>query len=316
MSKQRYNGFCGGTMCVISIEDTFVHLPCPEDLYEACQPCDTPLFDFDLLAHQVQQPIGYMGYLTIISAIWGEVLTFTSRATHRHDDTYSRIYGIFYAKTTERLDAWSAMLPASLQYSPQNLNNSIIEGHAANFISLHALYHTTVIRLNRHIRGHALPTDIITRNIECSFRHATHFLSIMSSLMTGNCQSGRQPLFHCLLSTPFPGYALMLCVDVLSSGGTVSMLPTLIDSISSTIPYVEELAAYWASAQAQQRAIQSRLTHLIEIARQEEQGAQNGSFGQFWRLPEPLETVFGSEDAVYKAADQLLFEVIGKLTGS
>jgi hypothetical protein len=108
----------------------------------------------------------------------------------------------------------------------------------------------------------------------------------------------------------------MLCVDVLSSGGTVSMLPTLIDSISSTIPYVEELAAYWASAQAQQRAIQSRLTHLIEIARQEEQGAQNGSFGQFWRLPEPLETVFGSEDAVYKAADQLLFEVIGKLTGS
>jgi hypothetical protein len=316
MSKQRYNGFCGGTMCVISIEDTFVQLPCPENLYEACQPCDTPLFDFDLLGQQVQQPLGYMAYLTIISAIWGDVLTFTSRAAHRRDDGYSRLYETFYAKTNERLDAWSNILPSSLQYTQQNLDNSITEGHAATFISLHALYHTTVIRLNRHIRGRALPADIIARNIECSFRHASHFLSIISSLMTGTCQGGRQQFSKYLLSMPFPGYALMLAVDVLSSGGTVPMLRNLVDSINSTVTYIEELAAFWASAKAQQKAIVGRLQQLVEVARQEEQGVRNGSFGQFWRLSEPLETVFEGEDAVYKAGDQLLFEVIGKLTGS
>lgn len=316
MSKQRYNGFCGGTMCYISIEDTFVQLPCPENLYEACQPSDAPLFDFDSLGQQAQQPLGYMANLTIISAIWGDVLTFTSRAAHRHDDGYLRPYEIFYAKTNERLDAWSNMLPANLQYTQQNLDNSIAEGNAATFISLHALFHSTIIRLNRHIRGRALPAELIARNIECSFRHASHFLSIIGSLTAGNCQSGRPQLSQHLLSTPFPGYALMLSVDVLTSAGTVAMLRNLIDSINSTVPYIEELSAFWASAKAQHRAIGSRMHHLAEVVRQEEQGVRNGSFGQFWRLPEPLETAFGGEDAVYKAADQLLFEVIGKLTST
>lgn len=318
MLQQRYNGFCGGTLCVINIEDTFLHLPCQENLYEASSPCDTPFFDFDILSRQATPgpPLGHMAYLTLISAIWGDVLTFTSRAVHRPEAGYERHYETFYEKTYERLDAWHAMLPANLRNTPQNLDNSIVEGFAGTFISLHALYHTTVIRLNRHARVRALPLEKIGRNIDHAFRNASHFVSMMHSLAAANRQGRLPPNASAdfLFSTPFPGYALMLSVDVLSSAGTVSMLPNLIETLGTTLSCLDELANFWASARAQQKAVSIRVQQLTDLAVQEEQGVRNGTYGQFWKLPDSLEIAFGNEDVVYKANEQVLFEVVGGLT--
>jgi hypothetical protein len=317
--QQRYNGFCGGTLCVINIEDTFLRLPCLETFFEASNPCDTPLFDFELLSRQAPSgpPLGHMAYLTLISVIWGEVLTFTSRAVRRPEAVYERLYESFYAKTYERLDAWHNMLPANLQYTAQNLDQSIIDGYAGTFVSLHALYHTTVIRLNRHVRVNALPIEKVGRNIDHSFRNASNFLSMMHSLAAANRQrrlpSNAASSF--LFSTPFPGYALMLSIDVLSSAGTLPTLPALIETLGTTVSCVEELATFWASARVQQKAISARVKQLTEVALQEQQGVRNGSYGQFWRINEPLETAFGTDDVAYKASDQVLFEVVGSLTG-
>jgi hypothetical protein len=318
MPQQRYNGFCGGTLCVINIEDTFLRLPCLENVYEASSPCDTPFFDFDLLSRQAPPgpPLGHMAYLTLISAIWGDVLTFTSRAVHRPDHGYERTYEGFYAKTYERLDAWHVMLPANLRYSPANLDNSIIEGYAGTFISLHALYHTTVIRLNRHVRVRLLPVDKIARNIDHAFRNASNFLLMMHSLAAENRQR-RLPsnaAAEFLFSIPFPGYALMLSIDVLTSAGTISTLSDLTKTVGTTLTCIEELSKFWASAKVQLKAISKRVKHLGEIAMQDEQGMRNGNHGQFWRVPDSMDAAFGNEDAVYKANDQLLFEVVGALT--
>lgn len=319
MLQQRYNGFCGGTLCVINIEDTFLHLPCLEPAYEASSPCETTFFDFELLSRQAPlgPPLGDMAYLTLISAIWGEVLTFTSRAVHRPDIGYERLYETFYARTYERLETWHNMLPTNLRNTPQNLDKSIVEGYAGTFISLHALYHTTVIRLNRHVRLRALSVDKARRNIDHAFRNASHFLSLMHSLAAVNRQrrlsqtAGTEFLF----STPFPGYALMISVDVLSGAGTVSTLRNLIDTLNTTLSCLEELANFWASAKAQHKAISNRVKQLTDIALQEEQGSRNGSYGQFWRVNDSLDAAFGAEDVVYKAPDAILFEVVGGLTG-
>jgi hypothetical protein len=119
MHQQRYNGFCGGTLCVINIEDTFLRLPCLENMFEASTPCETPLFEFEILNHQVYSgpPLGHMAYLTLISTIWGDVVTFTSRAVHRPRASYEHLYEAFYVKTYERLEAWLEMLPANLRVS-------------------------------------------------------------------------------------------------------------------------------------------------------------------------------------------------------
>ncbi|KAF2646731.1 hypothetical protein P280DRAFT_512882 [Massarina eburnea CBS 473.64] len=315
--QQRYNGFCGGTLCVINIEDTFLRLPCPENQFEAATPCNAPFFDYDLFNRQSPPgPLGYMSYLALISVIWGDVLTFTSRSVHRPESGYERLYETFYAQTYERLDAWHTMLPINLQYSLQNLDNSIIEGFAGTFLSLHALYATTIIRLNRHVRVRALPNDKLARNIDQSFRTASHFLSMMHSLSAPNRQRRLPPntAADFLFSTPFPGYALLLAVDVLTAAGTVTTLPNLIETLGPSLSCIDELAHFWASARAQHKAITNRVKQLTDIAISEEQGVRNGSYGPFWKISGALETAFSNEDVVYKVPEQMLFDVVRGFT--
>jgi hypothetical protein len=316
---QRYNGFFGGTLLVISLEDAFVRLPCPDNLYEASTPCEAPFFDEELLNGTASHnpALGHMAYLCLISTIWGEVLTFIGRATHRSESGYELHYDAFYAKTYVKLEAWQAMLPADLRYTPQNLDNSIVEGYAGTFVSIHALYYGALIRLNRQVRVRAMPAEKIRQNIEQAFRNASNFLSMMHSLAAVNRQQ-RLPATAAsefLFSTPFPSYALMLSVDVLTSAGTFTTLPNLIETISTTMTCIDELAGFWTSAKTQQKAVANRVKQLTEIAVQEGQGSRNGSYGNFWRINNSLETAFGTNDALYKAEDQLLFGVVGQLTG-
>jgi hypothetical protein len=314
--KQRYNGFFGGTLFVISMEDAYVRLPCPDDVYEASAPCEAPYFDEEIFTRHTahNQNLGYMAYLCLISAIWGEVLTFTGRATRRPANGYERLYDTFYAKTYEKLEAWHAMLPPILQYSAQNLDYSIVEGYAGTFMSLHALYHATIIRLNRHVSVGAMPVDKMRRNIEQTFHHASDILSMMHSLAAVNRQQRLPPsaTSEFLFSTPFPGYALMLSIDVLTSAGTFTGLPKLIETVEIAVSCLDELASFWACARAQQRAVASRLKQLMEYAVQEGQSARNGSYGNNWKIKDSLETAFGNDDAIYGAEDQLLFEVVGR----
>jgi hypothetical protein len=76
------------------------------------------------------------------------------------------------------------------------------------------------------------------------------------------------------------------------------------------------LAAFWASAKAQQKTISNRVKQLTELAVQEGQGVKNGSYGKFWRIADAMEPAFGSDDALYRTEDQLLFDVVGQLTAS
>ncbi|EAT81624.2 hypothetical protein SNOG_11125 [Parastagonospora nodorum SN15] len=314
----RYNGFFGGTLFVISIEDTYVRLPCPDDMYEASTPCDAPFFDEDIFSGRapVQPRLGLMAYLCLISILWGDVLTFTGRAARRPTSDYERHYETFYAKMYEKLDAWYGMLPPDLQYSPANLDRSMVDGYVGTFVSLHALYHAAIIRLNRHIRVGAMTTEHIRRNLQDSFRHASSFLSMMHSLSPMSRQH-RLPATlssEFIFSTPFPGYALMLSIDVLTSAGTFSNLPKLIETVRTAVSCIDELANFWDSARAQHKAVSNRLDQLTEVAAQERQGVRNGSHGQFWRIDNSLEMAFGKDDAVFNAESHLLFDVVAQLT--
>ncbi|KAH7079573.1 hypothetical protein FB567DRAFT_551991 [Paraphoma chrysanthemicola] len=316
--QQRYNGFFGGTLFVISMEDTYVRLPSPDDMYEASTPCEAPYFDEDLQGgSDLQHRLGYIAYLCIISAIWGDVLTFTGRAVRRPPSGYEQNYERFYARTSARLDAWVSMLPPNLHYTPRNLDKSIVDGYAGTFVSLHALYHATVIRLNRHVRVNAMPVEKLRRNVEHAVRHSSNFVLMMHSLASVNRQQ-RLPsstTSSFLFSTPFPGYALMLSIDVLTSAGSFPTLANLIDTVGTAATCIDELASFWASARAQQKAVSSRLKQLADLALQEGQGVSSGTFGQFWKVNDSLETAFGNDDTIYKVEDQVLFDVVAQLAG-
>ena len=315
MLQQRYNGFCGGTLCVIHTEDTFLRLPCLESAYGSSTPPETPLFDFDILKRgsPPNSALGAMAYLALISAIWGDVMTHTSRAVHRFDNTYGKLYQDFYSGTCDRLEAWMAHLPSHLHYSQHNLDISITGGYAGTFLSIHALYHTTIMRLNRHVRTTSLSSSEIRRNIVRATQDATQFLSVMQALSHPS-RSRRLPSNPFIFSTPFPGYALMIACDILTSGGLISELPGLMQSISNSLFCINELAEFWASALAQQKAIRARLKQLAEIAFSLEDS--NNRKGPFWRVEWPLETAFGKQDdLVYGVTDEAFFDAIREVEG-
>ncbi len=314
IQQQRYNGFFGGTLFVVSIEDAFVRLPCVEENYESDTPCETPLFNYELLNRFAPKTptLGLMAYLCLISALWGDVLTFTGRAARRPDTGYEQHYEPFYTNAYGRLEGWHAMLPANLRYTRQNLENSIAEGTVGTFMSLHALYHATAIRLNRQIRTSAMPADKRSRNIECALQNASTFLSMMHTLALINRQRLNDAPEY-FFSTPFPGYALMLSIDVITSAGQFTTLPQLIDTVDATMPCIVDLATFWASARAQQKAVSNRLKQLTDIAVEHRQGVNHGSLGRFWKIQESLDVAYGKDDAIYKASEQELFKAVDQL---
>ncbi|KAK4986356.1 hypothetical protein LTR66_007887, partial [Elasticomyces elasticus] len=158
----RYNGFCGGTLCTIHLEDIFLRLPCPEHVYENGTESQAPFFDNGIIdpAEARLTPgsaVGAMGHLAVVSSIWGDVSAFLHRSVHRAPSHYAEAYDQFYKQTHRRLDEWMSRLPAHLHHTQQNTERSIREGYAGTLISLFALHHITLMKLNRIARHALLP---------------------------------------------------------------------------------------------------------------------------------------------------------------
>lgn len=143
------------------------------------------------------------------------------------------------------------------------------------------------------------------------------YVSIMHSLAAENRQRRLPPhtAADFLFSTPFPGYALMLSIDVITAAGSTTNLPSLIEMLGPANSCLEELATYWASARTQQKVVGNRIKRLAEIALQDDKSVSNGTLGKLWRITDSMETAFGSDDAVYQANDQLLSEVVQGFNG-
>ncbi|KAF2816212.1 uncharacterized protein BDZ99DRAFT_494075 [Mytilinidion resinicola] len=306
----RYNGFCGGTLCFIQPEDTFLRLPCLETDFGSPFPRESALFDFEFFKEpQPNVPPGAMTHLTLISAIWGDVLLFTSRAINRPDHSYPERYEKFYDITSQRLDGWRNSLPPHLRFTPSNLDDSFVAGSSGTFISLHALYHATQMRMNRYARIATFSPSTLRRNTYRANKSATKFIRIAQALAPAT-RLDRRPNSppEYILTTPFSGYALMLAVDIVSAGGAIAGLPALVESIGTGLPAVAELADFWASAKVQHKAISLRLKQLAEIALSEDDSARRG---QFWRLSGSLEPSFTKkDDLIYGIEDRVFFDIM------
>lgn len=286
-------------------------------MFETSTFCNAPLFDHSLLVPQASQQLtlGHMACWCFISVIWGDVVAFTARAAHQPESGFELKYTAFYDKTYSKLKAWLDMLPPELQYSPQNLDKSIMEGYAGTFVSIHSLYYAAVLRINRFARVRIISPHLVRRNIEKSFRAASDFLSMMKALAATNRQQ-RLPIRTATdfqFSTPFPGDVLVLAIDVLTSAGTFSTLPGLIETVTTILSCTDELSSVWKSAETQHKIIETRLKQLRDIATQEERPG-NSVHKKFWKIDDGLETAFGSDDVVYGAEDQLRLDVVSKLT--
>ncbi|KAF2140385.1 uncharacterized protein K452DRAFT_310127 [Aplosporella prunicola CBS 121167] len=279
----RFNGHAGGTLFMIGLEEIFVRLPCTNAAYEAGEPVEAPLLrdagpDADP-ASPAWQNVGIMGQLAQVSAIWGDVWAFTTRTASSCAPLDIGAYEAFHARTTARLHHWRAALPPHLVFTTRNLDSAIAAGvgPAGSLVSLHAHFHATLIRLNRHAPHAHLPPHLLSRNIAHAVRAARDLLALAAPLAPAarvarlGPDVAMPPRFA--FSTPFPGYAVMLATDVLAAVGPgpgmglgtgTAALADVLGALEAGLALVDEIARFWASGRQQRRGVKARLRLLEE----------------------------------------------------
>lgn len=251
-----------------------------------------------------------MAYYARISAIWGDVLANIYRSPHQSIERYLVDHEAFYITIHQRLASWKAGLPEYLSYSTPNARASISNGSVGTFISLHTIYHATLMKLNHGIRHAHLPASSVSRAIQEATHHALQLLDIMQTLSSAERQrvftsTPSQPSQKQLkipFSTPFAGYAILVAIDILSAGGSLepAALTKRFRIMHGGLKVTEELGQFWASARAQRKAIRKRVEQLAESATSEEAAGK-----KVWIMRSPLDKTFGGhQDAFYNETVQ------------
>ena len=245
-----------------------------------------------------------MAYYVQISSIWGDVLANIYRSPHLSVERYSADHEAFHITTHQRLSSWKASLPAYLSYNTFNTNISIKNGYVGTFISLHTIYHATIMKLNRDIRHATLSAASTTRAIQEATNHALQLLEMMQTLSnadrrkvpTSTPSQFHQQQLKIPFSTPFAGYAILIAIDILSAGGSLD--PTSLSKtfriMNGGLKVAEELSQFWASARAQRKAIRKRVEQLAESATSDEAAGKKA-----WVARIPLDKTFGGDQDVF-----------------
>lgn len=246
-----------------------------------------------------------MAYYAQIASIWGDVLANIYRSPHQSVERYSADHDAFHITTHQRLRSWRSSLPEYLRYNASNTNASIENGYMGTFISLHTVYHATIMKLNRNIRHAHLSSAGVKRSLHEARHHALQLLEILQTLSKAErpkaitsvpTQMDQQQQLRIPFSTPFAGYAVLTAIDILSAGG--SLEPTAFTSILSImnggLSVIEELSQFWSSARAQCKAIRRRIAQLAEEATRDEAVGK-----KVWIARRPLDKTFGSEQDVF-----------------
>lgn len=314
----RYNGFCGGMLCLINPADIYLRLPCADDAYESSMPSQAPFFDNGTIERtstilSPSSPVAPMAWLVIVGNVWGETMSFIYRSTNHNRGTYRQAYETLYKNTHAAMAEWSAQLPGYLQYNEANLDRSIQEGYVGTFVSLHVLHHFLLMKLNRCMR-HPLARDLTPRNIRACHHHAHSILSIMRAAQnarrdTIHPRTGQPTRFE--FTVPFPGYAALSAVDIIGAGGPDSTLGPTLEGITSGLECLRELAQYWNSAVEQSRLGERRLLQLKNVLSRPYKAASGCWLGRQWGIEGPLEQEFELEaDCIYGCDDKVYFNAL------
>jgi hypothetical protein len=290
-----------------------LRLPCREDLYENHDVPDSAYFATDKghLTWQEKDRVGNMAYLVGISSLWGDVLHYLYRKKHRVVSGESGEYEGFYGDKQRQLQAFTKGLPPHLfPCNMQTIEGALQGGYIGTFLSLHTLYHTALMKLNRHAALDELEEGSLDRNLRAAQYHARELLKVihtLSQLHHGPPITG----FERILFTPFQGYAILSAVDILTSVGTLVDLRSDIQLAQSSLYVVQELSKYWASAQEQLKMITVRVEEMMA-------GLERAPDGDImFMTTDAMEKTFGREMDLFFSPSlekRLLALGLGKIT--
>ena len=270
---QRFSNFYTQASTFIPSQSAFLRLPCQEEIFEAQQYATVPYFQSFTSHGQLSldndlSTVSPTAFWIEIVSRWGDVLHHSFRLPHVPAEVYSTTFDEFYSTTVQRLEEWNSKLPSGLTFTSTNLAQSIRARKADVFISIHLLYHATLMKLNRHARYQHFRPATVNEYIHRARHHAVEMLRVSAAL--GHYASEYEPLrsvaepggIKTTILNPFLGYLVVSAVDVLSALGLIADMPECINLIKSGLDLVKELSRFWDSSLHLVSLIEARLACL------------------------------------------------------
>lgn len=255
-----------------------LRLPCREEIYEAQEYGTVPYFqDFlnqgPLSTGEDLSRLSPMAFLVGIVSLWSDVSQHVFYSPHIPAEAYGKLFKEFHTTIVRRAEEWVMRLPSHLTFTAENLERSIRARKADAFISIHLMYHVTLMKLNRHARYPNLPSGTVDQYIHNARHHAVEILRICLALTQyasdhhHHHQSSRPVPEALSLRTahlnPFLGYVILAAVDALSAAGLTSELTEYITLIKGGLDTIKELGRFWDSSLLLASLIETRIDFMV-----------------------------------------------------
>ncbi|KAL2846141.1 hypothetical protein BJY01DRAFT_263413 [Aspergillus pseudoustus] len=263
----------------ISSQTAFLRLPCREEIYEAQEYTTVPFFQHFLNQLPVSQEdelsgLSAMALLIDVISLWGDVSDHVFRLSLIPAESYNGLFEEFYTTIVRRSDQWLSRLPNHLSFTAVNLERSIRGRKVDPFISIHLLYHATLLKLNRYARAQLLRPGMAKQYVHTARNHAAEILRTALALVRYASEYEVSPMTTDPVSpkgtllNPYLGYIILSAVDVLSAGGQTLDLPECINLIRGGLEVVRELSCFWGSTKPLVSLIEARLDAMAETQHQ------------------------------------------------
>ncbi|BDD58782.1 hypothetical protein MAP00_004033 [Monascus purpureus] len=267
----------------IPSQTALLRLPCREDIYEAQEYGTVPYFQ-DFLNKEASSikegdvsGLSFMAFLISIVTLWSDVSQHIFYSPHIPADAYARIFKEFHTTIVWRAGEWTMKLPENLTFTTENLERSIRMRKGDAFISVHLLYHVTLMKLNRYVRYRNLPSGTVDQYIHNAQHHAAEILRICVSLARCTADHRSRPArsshsepFLSLKAAhlnPFLGYIILTAVDAVSAAGLMTDLRDCIALLQGGLDTIKELGHYWGSSLQLASHIEARIDLMADCLR-------------------------------------------------
>lgn len=244
-----------GRLSTIRSADVFLRMPCDNKNYEQERSVQNPFFDITVtLSQNSRGTYGVMAYLVHICASWGDIMSEIYRSAQR----LRKPDLAFYESMLERLNTWRHSMPPCLTYSRENFEKQTEFGLFGSFLTMHAVYHAAVVKLNTAVDKSSLPISEAEQASRLTRKHAEALLRLGHDQATARSQRPQDPK---RVPPLFAGYAISLAVEVLFQE---KLLDKTLELVESAVQVLNELAETWPVVAKQQADVLARLQAQIE----------------------------------------------------
>ncbi len=272
-----FTGFCNNSLSTIDPKDIFLRVPAKTKHFQSQADVETPFFNSSgIPIPSVLENAGVMAYLVNICYIWGEVRQNIYRSSQPHGAVNPEPFSVFYENISMGLDAWKASLPECLKFTAANLDNKLNRGISGSFATMHAIFHSTHLKLNRHLKQDTVSRSQLQKSVYLSYEHATTMLQLAETVASRVNRMPNSPEASRPFSSLYSGFAFQVAFDTVTARGKLADIPALRQRLEGAKRIVDELAQFWYCGRQQQWKMAARLELLAYLEKEGSWNTANG----------------------------------------